>query len=302
MSGTTSLRRGTYSIVARDAATGQLGVAVQSHWFSVGSIVSWAQPGIGAVATQSLAEPAYGPRLLERLGVGVKPREALERLLSEDEGARFRQVAAIDAEGEVAAHTGAGCIEHAGHVEGDGFSAQANMMRSPEVWPAMAAAYESADGPLARRLLATLDAGEEAGGDVRGRQSAALVVVEARGEPWERAVELRIEDHPEPLAELRRLLDLHDAYGLATEGDDLVGEGHHAEAGDRYRRASGLAADNHELLFWSGLAIAQGGDLDEGAERVRRAIDLEPGWAELLPRLSPEIAPAAEAVRRALAP
>lgn len=293
-------RQGTYSIVARDRATGQIGVAVQSHWFSVGSVVSWAQPGVGAVATQSIAEPAYGPWLLERLGAGVKPRDALERLLSEDEGARFRQVAVIDGEGEVAAHTGPGCIDHAGHVEGDGFSAQANMMRSPDVWPVMATAYEAADGPLARRLLATLDAGEKAGGDVRGRQSAALVVVEAHGEPWQRAVELRVEDHPDPLAELRRLLDLHDAYGLATEGDDLVGEGRHAEAGDRYRRASELAADNHELLFWSGLAIAQGGDLDEGTQRVRRAIELEPGWAELLPRLTPEIAPAAEAVRKRL--
>jgi uncharacterized Ntn-hydrolase superfamily protein len=291
----------TYSLVARDPETGDLGVAVHSHWFSVGSIVSWAQPGVGAVATQSLAEPAYGPRLLERLRAGVGPGDALERLLAEDEGARFRQIAVIDAEGEVEAHTGPACIEHAGHVAGDGFSVQANMMRSPEVWPAMASAFQAADGPLARRLLATLDAGERAGGDVRGRQSAALVVVDPSGEPWQRAVELRVEDHADPLAELRRLLDLHDAYGLATEGDDLVGEGRHAEAGDRYRRASELAADNHELLFWSGLAIAQGGDVDEGAQRVRRAIELEPGWAELLPRLEPEIAPAAETVRRALA-
>jgi uncharacterized Ntn-hydrolase superfamily protein len=287
----------TYSLVARDASTGEMGVAVQSHWFSVGSIVSWAKPGVGAVATQSIAEPAYGPRLLERLGAGELPRDALEQLLSEDEEARFRQVAVVGGTGEVAVHTGSGCIEHAGHVEGAGFTAQANMMRSPEVWPAMAQAFESTDGPLARRLLAALYAGEGAGGDVRGRQSAALVVVAARGEPWQREVELRIEDHPEPLPELRRLLDLHDAYRLATEGDDLVGEGRHAEAGERYRRASEIAPDNHELLFWSGLALAQGGELEEGTERVRRAIQLEPGWAELLPRLSDEIAPAAATVR-----
>jgi uncharacterized Ntn-hydrolase superfamily protein len=291
----------TYSLVARDASTGEMGVAVQSHWFSVGSIVSWAQPGVGAVATQSIAEPAYGPRLLERLGAGAVPGEALEQLLSEDEEARFRQVAVVDATGRVAAHTGSGCIEHAGQVEGDGFSAQANMMRSPEVWPAMAAAFEGTEGPLARRLLAALYAGEGAGGDVRGRQSASLVVVAPRGEPWARDVELRVEDHPEPLAELRRLLDLHEAYALATDADDLVGEGRHSEAGELYRRASEVAPDNHELLFWSGLAIAESGELDEGTERVRRAIQLEPGWAELLPRLDPEIAPGADAVRERLA-
>ena len=291
------MRRGTYSIVARDPATGELGVAVQSHWFSVGSIVSWAQPGIGAVATQSLAEPAYGARLLARLAAGAEPTAALDQLLGEDEGARFRQVAVVDSQGRVGAHTGQGCIEYAGHHESEGFSAQANMMRSPEVWPAMAAAFESADGALARRLLMALDAAEAAGGDARGRQSAALVVVAPDGEPWQREVDLRVEDHPEPLAELRRLVDLHDAYELATQGDDLVGDGRHEEAGQRYREAEAAAPDNHELLFWSGLALAQAGDLDEGVERVRRAIELQPGWAELMPRLTLEIAPAAEAVR-----
>ena len=294
------MRRGTYSIVARDAASGELGVAVQSHWFSVGSIVSWAEPGVGAVATQSIAEPAYGPRLLARLAAGARPADALDQLLGEDDGARFRQVAAVDADGRVAAHTGHGCIEFAGHTEGEGFSAQANMMRVPEVWPAMAAAFEAAQGPLARRLLAALDAGEQAGGDVRGRQSAALVAVAPEGEPWQRKVELRVEDHAAPLDELRRLLDLHDAYELAGEGDDLVGEGRHDEAGERYREAAAAAPGNHELLFWSGLAIAQGGEVEEGAARVREAIALQPGWAELLPRLSPEIAPAAAAVRAAL--
>ena len=294
------MRRGTYSIVARDGATGELGVAVQSHWFSVGSIVSWAQPGVGAVATQSLAEPAYGPRLLAKLAAGSEPGAALEGLLAADDGARFRQVAAVDASGLVAVHTGEGCIAHAGHVKGDGFSAQANMMGSPAVWPGMATAFEAATGPLARRLLAALDAGEAAGGDERGRQSAAMMVVPAEGAEWARSVDLRVEDHPEPLGELRRLLDLHDAYELATEGDDLVGEGRHAEAGERYRAAAEQAPGNHELLFWSGLAIAQGGDVEEGAARVRRAIEMQPGWGELLPRLSEEIAPAAEAVRRRL--
>jgi uncharacterized Ntn-hydrolase superfamily protein len=294
------MRRGTYSLVARDPETGELGVAVQSHWFSVGSIVSWAEPGVGAVATQSIAEPAYGPRLLERLRAGEAPREALDELLAVDGQARFRQVAVVDAGGEVAVHTGDGCIPRAGDVQGNGFSAQANMMAGYGVWPAMAEAFETATGPLARRLLAALDAGEAAGGDVRGRQSAALVVVSAEGEPWQRTVELRVEDHPDPLGELRRLVDLADAYAVASEGDDLVGRGRHAQAAERYRRAAELAPANAELLFWAGLALAQGGDVDAGVERVRSAIEMHRGWRDLLARLEPEIAPAAPTVREAL--
>jgi uncharacterized Ntn-hydrolase superfamily protein len=295
-----SARSGTYSIVARDADTGALGVAVQSHWFSVGSVVSWGRAGVGAVATQSVAEPAYGPRLLDRLQEGEALDAALEALLAEDEAAHFRQVAAVDAAGAIAVHTGEGCIEYAGHATGEAFSAQANMMASPEVSPAMAEAFSSADGPLARRLLVALEAAERAGGDVRGRQSTALLVVPAEGEGWQREVELRVEDHPEPLVELSRLLDLHDAYALASEGDELVGEGRHEESAERYKRASQLAPDNDELLFWAGLSLAQGGDVEQGAAAVRRAIDANQGWRELLLRLDEDIAPSAETVRRAL--
>jgi uncharacterized Ntn-hydrolase superfamily protein len=290
----------TYSLVAQDPESGELGVAVQSHWFSVGSIVTWAEPGIGAVATQSIAEPAYGPRLLARLREREAPRAALKAELADDESARFRQVAVVDAGGEVAAHTGEGCIPEAGHVEGQGFSAQANMMASPRVWPEMAAAFEAATGPLARRLLAALDAGEAAGGDVRGKQSAALLVVPASGEAWRRAVELRVEDHTEPLAELRRLLDLHDAYELADQADNLAGEGWHDEAAELYIRAAQAAPANVELEFWAGLGIAAGGDLDAGAERVAAAIEAHEGWRRLLARLDTEIAPSAEDVRNAL--
>jgi uncharacterized Ntn-hydrolase superfamily protein len=293
-------RRGTYSIVARDPETGEIGAAVQSHWFSVGSIVTWASPGVGAVATQSVAEPGYGPRLLERLRAGQAPADALRELLAADDAARFRQVGVCDAEGRTAVHTGEGCIAFAGHVEGEGSSAQANMMASPEVWPRMTEAFRAAEGPLPRRLLTALEAGEQAGGDARGRQSAALLVVPGAGEPWSTVADLRVEDHPEPLLELKRLLDLRDAYELATEGDDLIGEGRHAEAGERYLAAVALAPDNHELIFWAGLALAQAGDLEGGVERVRRAIDMQPGWRDLLARLEPEIAPAAVAVRRAL--
>lgn len=294
------MRRGTYSIVARDPDTGALGVAVQSHWFAVGQVVSWARAGVGAVATQSIAEPAYGPRLLERLAAGQRPAEALAEELSVDEQGAYRQVAVVGAEGAVAVHTGERCIAFAGDARGEGFSAQANMMASPDVWPSMARAYESAAGPLERRLLAALHSAEAHGGDVRGRQSAALLVVPGEGEPWRTLVDLRVDDAAEPLAELDRLLDLSDAYELATTGDELTGEGRHDEAGAAYARASAMAPGNHELLFWAGLAAAQGGDMPLALERVRAAIELRPQWRELLERLEPDVAPAGQAVREAL--
>ncbi len=273
---------------------------MQSHWFSVGSLVTWARPGVGAVATQSIAEPAYGSRLLDALAGGAAPGDALRALLGADASARFRQVAVIGLDGPPATHSGPGCIAFAGHAVGDDFSVQANMMASDAVWPAMAEAFTRATGPLARRMLAALRAAEEAGGDVRGKQSCALVVVPAAGEPWERTVELRVEDHPEPLDELERLLSLHDAYTLATAGDDLTGAGRHAEAGEAYRAAAALAPDNHELLFWAGLAEFDHGDRAVGLAQVRRAIVLEPGWLALLGRLEPEVAPAAAGVLAAL--
>jgi uncharacterized Ntn-hydrolase superfamily protein len=294
------MRRGTYSIVARDEASGEIGVAVQSHWFSVGPIVPWARAGVGAVATQSIAEPAYGPLLLERLAADEGPASALEALLAGDEQAAFRQVAVVDARGEHATHTGERCIAFAGDAAGTGFSVQANMMASPDVWPAMARAFEGAGGPLARRLIATLEAAEAAGGDVRGRQSAALLVVPASGMDWETVRDLRVEDHADPLGELARLLDLADAYELATEGDDLTGAGDHDAAGERYERASALAPGNAELLFWSGLAAAQAGSIDMAVERVGAAIAIRPQWRELLDRLEPDVAPSAAAVRAAL--
>jgi uncharacterized Ntn-hydrolase superfamily protein len=293
------MRRGTYSIVGRDPDTGELGVAVQSHWFSVGSIVSWAEPGVGAVATQAIAEPAYGPRLLELMRAGESPGAALRTLLDADEKARFRQVAVVDASGAGAVHTGDDCIPHAGHTEGEDFSAQANMMASADVWPAMAKAFRAAAGPLARRLFAALEAAEAAGGDVRGRQSAALLVVPAEGESWRRDTDLRVEDHPQPLAELKRLLDLHEAYDLANRADDLGAAGRHEEAGQAFLRAMKLAPGNAELLFWGGLGLAQQ-NVEAGSGLVNQAIEANPAWGELLGRLEPEIAPAAEAVRLAL--
>src|SRR3954469_9514888 len=294
------LRQGTYSIVARDPDTGEVGVAVQSHWFSVGSIVSWARPGVGAVATAVIGGPAYGPGLLDLLAEGVEPSKALARLTSEDQRAAFRQVAVVDAAGRVAVHTGESCIAFAGDRTGDGYSVQANMMASPAVWPAMAEAFEASEGPLARRLLVALRAAEAAGGDARGRQSSAVVVAPAEGEPWRLSVDLRVEDHPEPLDEIERLLDMAEAYKLANRADTLAGQGRHEEASGLYRRAADLAPGSHELLFWSGLAAAQGGDMDTAVRRVREAIALQPGWTELLGRLQPGTAPGAAGVRAAL--
>jgi uncharacterized Ntn-hydrolase superfamily protein len=294
------LRRGTYSIVAQDPETGAVGVAVQSHWFNVGAVVTWARAGVGAVATQSIAEPAYGVRLLDRLEAGARPQAALDEVLADDAQAGYRQVAVVGVGGDVAVHTGGECIAYAGHQAGHGYSAQANMMAAQDVWPAMAQAYERAAGPLQRRLAAALHAAEAAGGDVRGRQSAALLVVPAAGESWEWLVDVRVDDHPEPLHELDRLLDLTDAYDLATEGDDLTGEGKHAEAGDRYERASALAPGNHELLFWSALAAANDDDMPRALTRMREAIELHPGWHDLLGRLTPDVAPSAAAVLAAL--
>lgn len=286
----------TYSIVARDPSTGELGVAVQSHWFSVGALVTWAMPGVGAIATQANVEVSYGPHGLELLKQGLDASGAVERLVGADPGAVGRQVAIVDGAGGAAAYTGSDCMPEAGHVTADGVSCQANIMASDRVWPAMLATYQEVDGSLTERLLAALDAAEGEGGDIRGRQSAALLVVPGEGEPWETTVSLRVEDHPEPLVELRRLAQLRRAYALADEGDALVNQGRHAEAARLYDEASARAPDNHELLFWAGLGAAQGGDLDTAVARVKQAIAIQPGWKLLLGRLPAAVAPSAPAV------
>jgi uncharacterized Ntn-hydrolase superfamily protein len=286
----------TYSIVAHDPETGELGVAVQSHWFSVGSIVTWARPGIGAVATQANAEVSYGPRALELMAEGVSAPDALDRLVSEDPGEHSRQVAVIDAAGRVGVHTGPSCIAYAGHVTGDGVSCQANIMVSERVWPAMLAAFTASSGPLTERLLRALEAAEHEGGDLRGRQSAAILVVPAVGEPWSTVVAVRVDDHPEPLDELRRLVVLNGAYALAGSADELLNQGRGAAAAQLYMQASEQAPGNHELLFWAGLGMAGAGDLDAGVARVREAIELQPTWRELLGRLPTDLTPAAPAV------
>lgn len=205
----------TYSIVARDPNTGELGVAVQSCYFSVGAVVPWAEAGVGAVATQSFVDPAYGPLGLALMRKGQSAPEALQALVAADPGEAIRQVAMIDALGRVAVHTGAHCLDAAGHCLGEQVSAQANLMARTTVWGAMIERFSKTSGELATRLLAALDAAEAEGGDRRGKQSAAILIVRAQptGKVWvDRIVDLRVEDHPDPVNELRRLVDLKRLY------------------------------------------------------------------------------------------
>jgi uncharacterized Ntn-hydrolase superfamily protein len=294
------MRNGTYSIVARDPVTGELGVAVQSHWFAVGSVVAWARPGVGAVATQSVAEIAHGPNALERLEEGLNAAEAIQAVLLDDDLAHYRQLGVVDAQGRAATHTGADCIMHAGDELGGGFSCQANMMATALVPRAMADAYRAHRGDLADRLLAALDAGEAAGGDVRGRQSAALLIVPTSGAAWRTRFNVRVDDHEDPLGELRRLVRLARAYELAELADERLAEGGHAEATRLYVEAAELAPEADELAFWAGLGVAAQ-DLEAGVALVRRAAAQKPAWLVLLERLPSELSPTADAVRGALA-
>lgn len=278
----------TYSIVARDAATGQLGVAVQSHWFSVGALVPWAEAGVGAVATQSFVDPSYGPLGLALLRAGRGAPEALAGLLAADEGREVRQVAIVDAAGRVAAHTGARCIEAAGHRTGKDYSVQANMMRNDTVWPAMAAAFEGAKGDLAGRMLAALEAAEAAGGDIRGKQSAALLVVSGTptGRPWQdRLFDLRVEDSPAPLPELRRLLALARAYALMNEGDLAVERKDDAGALAAYSAARAIAPGNAEMTYWTAVSLVGMGRVEEALPLFGETFAIDASWVELTRRL-----------------
>jgi uncharacterized Ntn-hydrolase superfamily protein len=251
----------TYSIVARDAKTGELGVAVQSHWFAIGPLVPWAEASVGAVATQSFVDSSYGKLGLDLLRAGRSGPETLKGLLAADEGRDVRQVAIIDAQGRVAAHTGSKCIPKAGQHVGEGYSVQANLMLNDTVWPAMSKAFESAQGDLAERMLVALEAAQGAGGDIRGKQSAALVVVSGKptGKPWQdRVFDLRVDDHPEPIVELRRLVKLQRAYNLMNDA---------------------------EMIYWHAVALVNMKRVDESLPLFRRSFALDPNWKTLTPRL-----------------
>lgn len=278
----------TYSIVARDPATGDFGVAVQSHWFQVGTVVPWAEAGVGAVATQSFAKIDYGPKGLELMRQGKSAKEALDQLVAQDPEKDVRQVAMVDAQGRVAVWTGPRCIMAAGHQTGNGYSVQANLMDKASVWPAMAKAFESAKGDLADRMLAALEAAEAEGGDIRGRQSAALIVVKGKssGEPWnDKRVDIRVDDNPLPLAELRRLLDLHRAYEEMNLGDEAVAKNSFEAALGHYTKATGLAPGIVELPFWQAVTLFVAGQEDKALALFRDVFKKEPRWAELVPRL-----------------
>jgi uncharacterized Ntn-hydrolase superfamily protein len=279
----------TYSIVARDSATGQLGVAVQSHYFSVGPIVPWAEAGVGAVATQSLVLVDYGPRGLELMRGGLDARQALDSLLRQDANPHVRQVAMVDARGNVAVHTGSKCIPDAGHQAGAQYSVQANLMANDRIWGAMAAAYEQAQGDLAERMMQALEAAEKEGGDIRGRQSAAILIVkpQSTGKPWvDRVMDLRVEDHEQPLEELRRLIRLRRAYNKEDEGDSFIAEKKPKEAMAAYAEAAKLAPDVVELQFWAAVSMFAEGHEEEALKTFRRVFAAEKRWVDLVPRLA----------------
>jgi uncharacterized Ntn-hydrolase superfamily protein len=278
----------TYSIVARDSATGQLGVAVQSHWFSVGSVVPWAEPGVGAVATQSFVEVSYGPLGLSLMRGGKSAEQALAALIAADPNPAVRQVAMVDAAGQVAVHTGEDAIIEACDQAGSSYSVQANLMLRPTICAAMARAYETTEGDLAARMMAALEAAQGEGGDIRGKQSAALLVVSGdEGEPaWGgRVFDLRIEDHAQPVKELRRLLKLARAYNRMNEGDEYMASGDVEQAVESYAAAEALAPENHEMVFWHAVTLASSGRVEESLPLFARAFEMWPDWRILVERL-----------------
>lgn len=278
----------TFSIVCRDPATGELGVAVQSHWFSVGSIVAWAEAGVGAIATQSFVDPSYGKNGLDLMRAGKSAPDTLKELLAKDEGREVRQVAMIDAQGRVDAWTGKNDIQAAGHIVGKNFSVQANLMLNDKIWPAMARAFENTRGDLAERMLAALDAAQAAGGDIRGRQSAALIVVTGKptGQAWkDRTFDLRIDDSPEPLKELRRLVRLQRAYNHMNAGDLAVEKKDNEGALREYSAAERLVPDNAEMIYWHAVALVNMGRVDDSLPLFRKVFAMDRNWITLTPRL-----------------
>lgn len=278
----------TYSIVARDSVTGEMGVAVQSHWFSVGSVVPWAEAGVGAVATQSLVEVTYGPLGLDLMRAGKTPDKALRALLLADDHPEWRQVAMVDAKGNIATHTGDKCIAQAGHRTGAQYSVQANLMEKTTVWDAMARAYEETEGDLAERMLAALEAAQNEKGDIRGKQSAAILIVKAEssGRPYlDKVMDIRIEDHPEPIKELRRIIEVSRAYDYMNKGDELMSEGDLPGAMDAYNTAMRLAPGNSEVQFWAAVTMFTEGNEEEALKYFKEVFKADRNWIEVIKRL-----------------
>ena len=282
----------TYSIVARDPKTGEMGVGVQSHYFSVGSVVDWGASGVGVVATQSFVNKSFGLRGLELMRQGKTPKEALAILLSDDDGKKVRQVALLDAHGRIAVHTGSKCIKYAGHETGANFSVQANMMLKDTVWPAMARAFElNKDISLPERIIKTLEAAESEGGDIRGKQSAAILIV--KGEPVENEwddpfIDIRVEDHPEPLEELNRLLKLRRAYELMDKGDNAMEKGDEDEALKEFNSAKKMCPNNIEMKFWTAISLTNIKRFDDALPLFKEIFTIDNNWRILTERL-PEV-------------
>lgn len=279
----------TFSIVAHDSLTGDVGVAVQSHWFSVGNTVSWAEAGVGAVATQSLVNVSFGPRALDMLKKGFSPQQAMDSLIAGDEGRAFRQVAIVDTKGQVAVYTGEKCIADAGHIQGEGYSVQANMMVNDKVWPAMSKAYENAEGPLAERMTASLQAAQKTGGDIRGQQSAAILVVRgtSSGKEWEdRKVDLRVDDHPQAVDEITRLLKVHRAYEHMNAGDVAIEEGDVDKALEEYGEAQKMFPENVEMTYWTAVSLANSDRLEEALPLFKKVFNEDENWVTLTKRIT----------------
>ena len=279
----------TYSIVAYDKENNQMGVAVQSHYFGVGAIVTWAEPGVGVVATQSIVEVSYGPLGLSLMKAGKSAQQTLKGLLSADNTPEVRQVAMVDANGIIASHTGDKCIAEAGYKIGNGYSAQANIMLKNTVWEKMGEAYENTNGDLADRLLAALDAAQKEGGDLRGKQSAALMIVtiDPTGNVYlDRPYNLRVEDSPEPLKELRRLVYIAKAYNHVSIGDDYLAENHYNKALEEYKIGMEMLPDNVELRFWYATTLVLVDKLEESLSEFKWVFKREPIWKKLVPRLA----------------
>lgn len=279
----------TYSIVARDSITGEMAVGVQSHWFSVGSLVSWGKSGVGVVATQSFVNPAYGPQGIELMEKGKSASEALNELVNKDEGKSYRQVAFLDASGKTAAFTGEKCVESAMHFAGNNFSVQANMMLNDNVIPEMKKAFKQYSNlPLAERVVKVLQAAEAAGGDIRGKQSAALIVVGADkvANSWEdKKIDLRVDDHAEPLEELERLLKVARAYEFMNKGDLAMEEENVDEALIQYGRAEELFPENLEMRYWKAIALANSGRVHEAIPIFKAIFEEEENWRTMTLRL-----------------
>jgi uncharacterized Ntn-hydrolase superfamily protein len=277
----------TYSIIARDPDTGEIGGAVQSHWFKVGDVI-WIEPGVGAVATQSLVDFTYGPAGLELLRLGRSAEKALEGLIASDEASEVRQVAILDGDGNIAAHTGKKCIDHAGHVTGENYSVQANLMMKDTVPAAMARAFEKASGDLAERLMAALEAAQAEGGDIRGQQSAALFVAGPKntGRHWaDFRFDLRVDDNAQPVKELRRLLQTARAYDAMNEGDLAIEKKDFERAEEEYGEAAKLAPRNAEVLFWHAVALVNAGRVEDALPLFAKTYSIDKNWRQLPARL-----------------